>query len=68
MWCFPLPPQSGPESQPDPTTEDNRAHTLLGERAARWKARTQDEHADDLLLRGSQLTDARAWVARAAHH
>ena len=41
-----------------------RAHTLLGEQAARWKARGQAEHADDLLLRGSELADARAWIAR----
>jgi formylglycine-generating enzyme required for sulfatase activity len=41
-----------------------RTHTLLGEQAARWKARSQAGHADDLLLRGSELSDARAWIAR----
>jgi predicted oxidoreductase (fatty acid repression mutant protein) len=41
-----------------------REHTLLGEQAARWKARGQAEHADDLLLRGSEMANARAWIAR----
>jgi len=38
-----------------------RAHTLLGEQAARWKARGQP---DDLLLRGSELAEANAWIGR----
>jgi TIR domain/WD domain, G-beta repeat len=44
--------------------EWTRAHTRLGEQAARWKARGQAEHADDLLLRGSELADAREWISR----
>jgi hypothetical protein len=43
-----------------------REHTRLGEIAARWDARRSRTggEADDLLLRGDDLTDARAWVAR----
>ena len=43
-----------------------REHTRLGEIAARWDARRSRAggEADDLLLRGDDLTDARAWVAR----
>jgi hypothetical protein len=41
-----------------------RAHTRLGEQAAHWKARGQGAQADDLLLRGSELADARAWITR----
>src|SRR5262249_5156571 len=41
-----------------------RAHTLIGEQAARWKARGQAEQADDLLIRGSELAEARDWLAR----
>jgi hypothetical protein len=43
-----------------------REHTRLSEIAARWetrRSRTGGE-ADDLLLRGDDLTDARTWVAR----
>jgi hypothetical protein len=41
-----------------------RAHTLLGEQAARWKARGETGHADDLLIRGSELAEAKDWPAR----
>jgi WD40 repeat protein len=43
-----------------------REHTRLSEIAARWDARRNRAggEADDLLLRGDDLTDARAWVAR----
>ena len=43
-----------------------REHTRLSEIAARWDARRSRAggEADDLLLRGDDLTDARAWVAR----
>jgi WD40 repeat protein len=43
-----------------------REHTRLGEAAARWRARTQVDGgaADDLLLRGGELTAAKAWVVR----
>lgn len=37
-----------------------REHTRLGELAARWRAR---EKADVLLLRGSELDAAKAWLA-----
>jgi hypothetical protein len=41
-----------------------REHTRLSEAAARWQARTRaGGAADDLLLRGNDLTDARAWAA-----
>ena len=43
-----------------------REHTRLSEIAARWEARRSRAggEADDLLLRGDDLTDARAWAAR----
>jgi WD40 repeat protein len=43
-----------------------REHTRLSEIAARWDARRSRAggEADDLLLRGDDLIDARAWVAR----
>jgi TIR domain len=43
-----------------------REHTRLSEIAARWDARKSRAggEADDLLLRGDDLTDARAWVAQ----
>jgi TIR domain len=41
-----------------------RTHTMIGEQAARWKALGAARHADDLLLRGSQLEYARAWLKR----
>jgi WD40 repeat protein len=42
-----------------------REHTRLGEAAARWQARTRTGGAaDDLLLRGDELTSAKAWAAR----
>ena len=42
-----------------------REHTRLTEIAARWQARSRaGGAADDLLLRGDDLTDATAWAAR----
>jgi TIR domain/WD domain, G-beta repeat len=42
-----------------------REHTRLSEAAARWQARARGTGAaNDLLLRGDDLADARAWVAR----
>src|SRR5271166_1441259 len=42
-----------------------REHTRLGEAAARWQSRTRAEGAaDDQLLRGEELTAAKAWAAR----
>ena len=42
-----------------------REHTRLTETAARWQARSRaGGTADDLLLRGNDLTDATAWAAR----
>jgi hypothetical protein len=42
-----------------------REHTRLSEIAARWEARRRaGGAADDLLLRGADLTDATAWAAR----
>jgi hypothetical protein len=42
-----------------------REHTRLSEAAARWQARDRGTRAaDDLLLRGDDLADARAWAAR----
>jgi len=42
-----------------------REHTRLSEAAARWRARDRGTGAaNDLLLRGDELADARAWVAR----
>ena len=41
-----------------------RRHTLIGEQAARWKARGDSANAADLLLRGSELADARSWQTR----
>ena len=43
-----------------------REHTRLGEAAARWQARTRISGgaADDLLLRGEELTAAKAWAAQ----
>jgi hypothetical protein len=43
-----------------------REHTRLSEIAARWDARRSRAggEADDLLLRGDDLTEARAWAAR----
>src|SRR5262249_12591749 len=42
-----------------------REHTRLSEAAARWEARDRGTGAaNDLLLRGDELADARAWVAR----
>ena len=42
-----------------------REHTRLSEIAARWQARSRaGGAADDLLLRGGDLTDATAWAAR----
>jgi hypothetical protein len=40
-------------------------HTRLSEAAARWQARDRGTGAaNDLLLRGDNLADARAWLAR----
>jgi hypothetical protein len=42
-----------------------REHTRLSEAAARWQARGRGSGAaNDLLLRGDDLADAKAWVAR----
>jgi len=42
-----------------------REHTRLSEAAARWQARDRGTGtANDLLLRGDDLADAKAWVAR----
>jgi hypothetical protein len=42
-----------------------REHTRLSEAAARWQARDRGiGAANDLLLRGDDLVEARAWVAR----
>jgi hypothetical protein len=42
-----------------------REHTRLSEAAARWQARERGTGAaDDLLLRGDDLADAKAWFAR----
>ena len=42
-----------------------REHTRLSEAAARWRARDRGTGAaNDLLLRGDELADARAWLAR----
>jgi TIR domain/WD domain, G-beta repeat len=42
-----------------------REHTRLSEAAARWQARDRSTGAaDDLLLRGDDLADAKAWLAR----
>lgn len=42
-----------------------REHTRLGAAAARWQARDRGTGAaNDLLLRGDELTDARAWLSR----
>ena len=43
-----------------------REHTRLSEIAARWDARRNRAggEADDLLLRGDDLSEARSWVAR----
>lgn len=41
-----------------------RAHTLIGEQATRWKAEPDKIKAGDLLLRGSELSEAQAWVTR----
>jgi WD40 repeat protein len=42
-----------------------REHTRLSEAAARWQARGRGTGAaNDLLLRGDDLADARAWIAR----
>src|SRR4051794_17397652 len=42
-----------------------REHTRLSEAAARWQARDRGTGAaNDLLLRGAELADARAWVTR----
>jgi hypothetical protein len=38
-----------------------RLHTRLGEQAARWQTRGEAAQADDLLLRGSELAEARTW-------
>jgi Tol biopolymer transport system component len=39
-----------------------RVHTRLGEQAARWQTRGEAAQADDLLLRGSELAEARTWI------
>ena len=46
--------------------EWTREHTRLGEIAARWEARRSSVggEADDLLLRGADLRDSLAWMAR----
>jgi len=42
-----------------------REHTRLSEAAARWQARDRATGAaDDLLLRGDDLADAKAWAGR----
>ena len=42
-----------------------REHTRLGEAAARWQAKMQASGAaNDLLLRGDDLTEAKLWTAR----
>jgi WD domain, G-beta repeat len=42
-----------------------REHTRLGQAASRWQARTRvGGAAGDLLLRGDDLTDAKAWADR----
>jgi TIR domain len=42
-----------------------REHTRLSEAAARWRARDRSSGAaNDLLLRGDDLADARAWAAQ----
>jgi TIR domain len=42
-----------------------REHTRLSAAAARWQARDRGTGAaDDLLLRGDELADAKAWLAR----
>ena len=42
-----------------------REHTRLREAAARWQARDRGTGvANDLLLRGDDLADAQAWIAR----
>jgi hypothetical protein len=42
-----------------------REHTRLSEAAARWQARNRSTGAaDDLLLRGDELADARGWLTR----
>jgi hypothetical protein len=42
-----------------------REHTRLSEAAARWQARDRGTGtANDLLLRGDELADARAWTTR----
>jgi hypothetical protein len=42
-----------------------REHTRLSEAAARWQARDRGAGAaNDLLLRGDDLADAKAWVTR----
>jgi streptogramin lyase len=42
-----------------------REHTRVSEAAARWQARDRGiGAANDLLLRGDDLADAKAWVAR----
>ena len=39
-----------------------RTHTVMSEEAARWKALGTSRNADDILLRGSELENARAWL------
>ena len=42
-----------------------REHTRLSEAAARWRARDRGSGAaNDLLLRGDDLADSKAWLAR----
>jgi formylglycine-generating enzyme required for sulfatase activity len=41
-----------------------RRHTFIGEQAARWKACGDSAKAADLLLRGSELADAKSWQTR----
>ena len=42
-----------------------REHTRLSVAAARWQAKTRvSGAADDLLLRGGDLTEAKLWAAR----
>ena len=42
-----------------------REHTRLSEAATRWRARDRGTGAaNDLLLRGDELADAKAWLAR----
>lgn len=41
-----------------------RRHTLIGEQAARWQAAGDSASAADLLLRGSELAEARSWQTR----